>query len=172
MTGGRTRAVLSAGSNIGDTAAHLAAVVDALGPDLVAVSDVYLTAPWGGVDQDDFANITLIADGDRTPRQWLDFCRDRESEADRVRDIRWGPRTLDVDVISVRDRGSVVVSDDPELTLPHPRAAQRAFVLVPWHQIDQDAVLWTAGGERRIIELIDQLDPAEVAGVRREGPLR
>lgn len=182
----RSVAVLSAGSNVGDTRAHLTSVADALGDRLLAVSDVYLTAPWGGVEQDDFANVTLLAksgsdtgDGDTgergtgewAPADWLRFCHDCEERAERVREVRWGPRTLDVDVISLTRDGVPVIADDPALTLPHPRAWQRAFVLVPWLELDPDAVLVTADGPRRVAELVALLDPAEVAGVRRSGPL-
>lgn len=167
-----TRAVLSAGSNIGDVRAHLRSVVAALGTDLRAVSGVYLTPPWGGVEQDDFANITLIAEGRRTARDWLELCWELERAADRVREVRWGPRTLDVDVVSVEQAGRVLRSDDEELTLPHPRAWQRAFVLVPWLEIEPDARLWTPEGERGVADLVAELDPADVAGVRRsEDPL-
>ncbi|EGD54434.1 2-amino-4-hydroxy-6-hydroxymethyldihydropteridine diphosphokinase [Gordonia neofelifaecis] len=164
-----SRAVLSAGSNIGDSRAHLQRVVSALGSELRAASSVYLTPPWGGVEQDDFANITIIAEGERTPREWLEFCWEMEREAQRVRDVRWGPRTLDVDVVTVEVDGATVISDDPELTLPHPRAAQRAFVLVPWLEIDPDARLVTPDGELAVTTLIEALDPDEVAGVRRAG---
>lgn len=167
----RSRAVLSAGSNIGDRTAHLRSVLDALGAETIAVSQVYLTAPWGGVEQDDFANITIIAEADRSPRDWLDFCRACEQAADRVREVRWGPRTLDVDVVDVRCGPTAVRSDDAELTLPHPRAAERAFVLVPWLDADPDAALWTPAGVRPVRELIEHLDPAERAGVRAAGPL-
>ncbi|MFT4085607.1 MAG: 2-amino-4-hydroxy-6-hydroxymethyldihydropteridine diphosphokinase [Gordonia sp. (in: high G+C Gram-positive bacteria)] len=166
-----TRAVLSAGSNIGDRSGFLRSVVDALGDDLIAVSGVYLTAPWGGVAQDDFANVTLIAEGRRTTRQWLAFCHECEAAAERVRDVRWGPRTLDVDVISVEADGRPVRSDDPALTLPHPRAAERAFVLAPWLEIDPNALLWTPGGERAVADLLAEIGDDERAGVRREGEL-
>ncbi|MBM7366102.1 2-amino-4-hydroxy-6-hydroxymethyldihydropteridine diphosphokinase [Gordonia hydrophobica] len=166
-----SRVVLSAGSNIGDTRAHLQTVVDALGDDLRAVSDVYTTPPWGGVEQDDFANITLIADGDRTPREWLEWCWECERAADRVREVRWGPRTLDVDVVSAEIDGTPVLSDDETLLLPHPRARLRAFVLVPWLQVDPDARLWTPDGVRPVADLIADLAPADVAGVRRAGAL-
>ncbi|MGB3602147.1 2-amino-4-hydroxy-6-hydroxymethyldihydropteridine diphosphokinase [Gordonia sp. (in: high G+C Gram-positive bacteria)] len=162
-----TRVVLSAGSNIGDSRGHLQAVVDAVGADLIAASAVYSTPPWGGVDQDDFANITLIAEGSRTPRQWLEFCWELERVADRVRNERWGPRTLDVDVVAAETDGEPVISDDDELTLPHPRASQRAFVLVPWLEIDPDATLWTASGEQSVVELVAALDADDVAAVRR-----
>ncbi|CRK50205.1 2-amino-4-hydroxy-6-hydroxymethyldihydropteridinepyrophosphokinase [Rhodococcus sp. RD6.2] len=158
------RVVLSIGSNLGDPLANLRSVVDELGPRLVAVSSVYATAPWGGVDQQDFLNATLIADDDELDcRGWLRFGQDLEQRADRVRDVRWGPRSLDVDVI---DCGGVV-SVDPELTLPHPRAHLRAFVLVPWLEIDPDAVLTVDGSAVGVAELARSLDPADVAGVRR-----
>lgn len=168
----RSRAVLSAGSNVGDSVALLRSVLDTAGDDLVATSDVYRTAPWGGVEQDDFVNVTVIVEGDRTPREWLDFCWRCEREAGRVRDVRWGPRTLDVDVVCVDVDGAPVTSDDPELILPHPRAAQRAFVLLPWLQIDPDAELAVHGDLRRVADLIADLDDGDVAGVRRAGALR
>jgi 2-amino-4-hydroxy-6-hydroxymethyldihydropteridine diphosphokinase len=131
-----TRAVLSIGSNVGDRLAHLQSVVDALHP--VAVSPVYETAPWGGVDQDDFLNaILIVADPDTDAYGWLAKAHACEQAAGRVRDVRWGPRTLDVDVIDVDG----IVSPDPELTLPHPRAHERDFVLVPWADVDPSAVL-------------------------------
>ncbi|GAA4682701.1 2-amino-4-hydroxy-6-hydroxymethyldihydropteridine diphosphokinase [Gordonia humi] len=167
-----SRAVLSAGSNIGDSVGFLRSVLDAAGAELVAASNVYRTAPWGGVEQDDFVNVTLIVAGDRGPREWLEFCRDCERAADRVRDVRWGPRTLDVDVITVDVDGVPVTSDDPELILPHPRAHQRAFVLAPWLEIDPDATLTVDGRPQRVADLLAELDADEVAGVRRGGPVR
>lgn len=161
-----SRAVLSAGSNIGDRQAHLALVTDALADQARAVSPIVVTAPWGGVAQDDFYNLVVIAEADRTPEQWLEFAHELEERAGRVRDIRWGPRTLDVDVVEVRIDGRSVLSDDPDLTLPHPRAAQRAFVLLPWQAADPQATLWTAAGEQPLATLIAGLDAEEVAGVR------
>lgn len=162
----RSRAVLSAGSNIGDRRAHLALVTEALADQTCAVSPIVVTPPWGGVVQDDFYNLIVIAEADRSPEQWLELAHELEARADRVRDIRWGPRTLDVDVIEVRIDGRSVLSDDPELTLPHPRAAQRAFVLLPWQAADSDATLWTPAGEQPLAGLIAGLDAGEVAGVR------
>ncbi|NMO04785.1 2-amino-4-hydroxy-6-hydroxymethyldihydropteridine diphosphokinase [Gordonia sp. TBRC 11910] len=166
-----TRAVLSAGSNVGDRLAHLRSVVAGFGDDVVAVSAVYATAPWGGVEQDDFYNITLIVEGERTAHEWLAAGARLEQAAERTREVRWGPRTLDVDVITVDVVGGIVVQDDPTLTLPHPRAAQRAFVLVPWLDVEPDALLHTDVGARRVDELVAQLDSAETAGVRRLGDL-
>ncbi len=157
--------MLSAGSNVGDRLAHLQTVVDELGEHVVAVSPVYSTAPWGGVEQDDFYNVTIIADDpDRDEWAWLRLCHLLEWRAHRVREVRWGPRSLDVDVITCRDRAELH-SAHPDLTLPHPRAHQRAFVLVPWLQIEPDARL--AGTP--VAELIAALAPGEVAGVSRTG---
>lgn len=164
---GTSRAVLSVGSNLGDSRARLAEVVAALGDRLVAASGVYATPPWGGVEQDDFLNQILVAEANLTPQEWLGFCREREAAAERIRDVRWGPRSLDVDVVTMDVDGTTVISDDPELTLPHPRAAERAFVLVPWLDADPAAVLWTAAGVRNVADLLDEIDPAERSGVRR-----
>ncbi|MFW0787530.1 2-amino-4-hydroxy-6-hydroxymethyldihydropteridine diphosphokinase [Gordonia sp. CPCC 206044] len=162
-----TRAVLSAGSNIGDRLAHLAGVVERFADEVVSVSPVYSTAPWGGVEQDDFFNITLVVEGPYRASDWLEIGAELEQAADRTREVRWGPRTLDVDVITVSGADGVIRSDDPTLTLPHPRAAERAFVLVPWLAADPQAMLWTPQGITPVAELIERIDPAERAGVVR-----
>ncbi|MEV0805620.1 2-amino-4-hydroxy-6-hydroxymethyldihydropteridine diphosphokinase [Micromonospora sp. NPDC050200] len=134
-----TRAVLSLGSNLGDRLAHLRAAVAALGDAVLVVSGVYETPPWGDADQPAYLNAAvLVADPAAAPRDWLDRARAAEEAAGRVRDPerRFGPRTLDVDVIAVWDSADEpVLTDDPELTLPHPRAHLRAFVLRPWIDI-------------------------------------
>ncbi|MFF0814597.1 2-amino-4-hydroxy-6-hydroxymethyldihydropteridine diphosphokinase [Rhodococcus sp. NPDC003318] len=159
-----SRVVLSIGSNLGDPLANLRSVVDTLGERLIAASAVYVTPPWGGVEQQDFLNATLIAqDPALDCRGWLRFGQDLERQADRVRDVRWGPRSLDVDVVDCDG----IVSADPELTLPHPRAHLRAFVLVPWLEIDPDAALTVDGTPVPVRDLLAALDPADVAGVRR-----
>jgi 2-amino-4-hydroxy-6-hydroxymethyldihydropteridine diphosphokinase len=148
-------AVLSIGSNLGERLAHLQGAVDALRPWLLAVSPVYETAPWGPVPQEDYLNaIVLAADPSAAPRDWLTRAQVAEQAAGRTRDVRWGPRTLDVDVVDVGG----VTSADPELTLPHPRAHERAFVLVPWLDVAPDARL--AG--RSVADLLAQLDRTEV----------
>ena len=152
-----SRAVLSIGSNLGDRLAHLRSVVAALGP--VAVSPVYETAPWGGVEQDDYLNAIVVVDDPGTDAYgWLARARELERAADRIREVRWGPRTLDVDVIDVDGSSNA----DPELTLPHPRAHERAFVLVPWADVDPDAVL---PGHGRVADLVDLV--TDRSGVRR-----
>ena len=159
-----SRAVLSIGSNVGDSVAHLQSVLDALGSSVVAVSPVYSTAPWGGVEQQDFLNAVLVVDDPALDAaEWLRRGQQIEAAADRVRTQRWGPRTLDVDVI-VCDG---VRSDDPHLTLPHPRAHERAFVLIPWLDADPDAVLPVGGESHRVDELLASLDDGEREGVRR-----
>lgn len=131
-------AVLSLGSNLGDRAAHLRAGLDLLARrfPLRAVSPVYETAPVGVVDQPPFLNVVALLDSD-DPEALLAAAHDAEEMRGRVRSRRWGPRTLDVDVVSVEG----VVSSDPRLILPHPRAHQRGFVLVPWLDVEPDAVL-------------------------------
>lgn len=131
-----TRAVLSLGGNLGDRRGYLRAAVTALGDAVLAVSGVYETPPWGDADQPEYLNAAVLAaePGD-DPRYWLEVAHRLEAAAGRRRDPgrRFGPRTLDVDVIMVyASGGAPVVSDDPLLTLPHPRAHLRAFVLRPW----------------------------------------
>ncbi|WP_207837503.1 2-amino-4-hydroxy-6-hydroxymethyldihydropteridine diphosphokinase [Williamsia soli] len=163
-----SRAVLSIGSNIGDRLAHLQSVCDGLGTTVVAASGVYSTPPWGGVEQQDFLNAVLIVDdAQRDAGQWLEAGQKLEQQADRERVQRWGPRTLDVDVISVPHDDGEVVSDDPVLTLPHPRAAERAFVLVPWLDADADATLWHAGSRVSVAKLLAALPTSERDGVTR-----
>jgi 2-amino-4-hydroxy-6-hydroxymethyldihydropteridine diphosphokinase len=158
-----TRAVLSLGSNIGDRAARLQTAVSSLGRCVRAVSSIYRTPPWGGVPQDDFYNIVVITEADGVDaHDWWDRCQALEKAAGRERVVRWGPRTLDADVIMVEFHGHPVISDDPELTLPHPRAAERAFVLAPWAEVDPTAELPGAGP---IADLLDSLDTAGIARV-------
>ncbi|PZM97498.1 MAG: 2-amino-4-hydroxy-6-hydroxymethyldihydropteridine diphosphokinase [Actinobacteria bacterium] len=140
-----TRAVLSLGSNLGDRLAYLRMAVGALRDVLVASSRVYETPPWGDADQPAYLNaVLLVRDARATASDWLARARAIEERAGRVRDPRrrFGPRSLDVDVIAVwADDGTPVRSEDPELTLPHPRAHLRAFVLKPWADLEPDAEL-------------------------------
>ena len=162
-----TGAVLSIGSNLGDRLAHLQSVVDGLGRTVRAVSPVYETDAWGGVEQGPFLNAVVIAeDADAAPIDWLRRGQDLEAASGRVREIHWGPRTLDVDVITCADDGRQVRSADPELTLPHPYAHQRAFVLIPWLATDPAARLWVSGTDRPVRELLGELDQEERDGVR------
>jgi 2-amino-4-hydroxy-6-hydroxymethyldihydropteridine diphosphokinase len=162
-----TSVVLSIGSNMGDRLAHLQSVVDGLGAAVREVSPVYETDPWGGVDQSPFLNAVLMAeDPGLDARGWLHRGQELERAADRVREQHWGPRTLDVDVVSCRDGSGEVVSHDDELTVPHPYAHQRAFVLIPWQAADPAATLTVAGQSRPVATLIEELDTRDRDGVR------
>jgi len=159
--------VLSIGSNLGDRLARLQSVVDGLGGAVRAVSPVYETKAWGGVEQGAFLNAVLIADDPSLDcRGWLRRAHELEAAADRVRAERWGPRTLDVDLVACHDGRREVISSDSQLTLPHPLAHLRAFVLIPWLAMDPDATLTVAGEPRPIAGLLDELEPAERDGVR------
>jgi len=162
-----SRAVLSIGSNLGDRLALLQSAVDGLGPAVRAVSRVYETAAWGGVQQGPFLNAVLIVEDPAADGHgWLRRAHELEQAAERVRIQRWGPRTLDVDVISCHEAGGPeLLCDDDELTLPHPRAQLRAFVLVPWLDVDPAARLTVDGDRRPVTELLEGLEPAERAGV-------
>jgi 2-amino-4-hydroxy-6-hydroxymethyldihydropteridine diphosphokinase len=152
--------VLALGSNLGDRLANLQAGVDVLraepGLGDVTVSPVYETVPVGGPGQPDYLNAVLVAVTSLPARAVLDRGLAAEQAARRVRGQRWGPRTLDVDVIVYGD----VVSSDPELTLPHPRAHERAFVLAPWHDVDPGAVIPGRG------PIADLLAAAGTSGIR------
>lgn len=166
-----TRVVLSIGSNIGDRLARLQSVLDRLGAAVRAVSPVYETAAWGGVEQGPFLNAVLIAeDASLDGLGWLRRAQEMEQAADRVRGQRWGPRTLDVDLISCHQTspsGDIeVISLDAGLTLPHPLAHLRAFVMIPWLAVDPAAELTVAGGKQACAKLLAQLDPADRSGVQ------
>jgi 2-amino-4-hydroxy-6-hydroxymethyldihydropteridine diphosphokinase len=143
--------VIGLGSNLGDRAENLrgglSAVLDRADIEAVAVSGVYRTDPVGGPPQREYDNAVLIARTVLPARAVLDRCQAVEARFGRVRELRWGPRTLDLDIIVYGDD----VSDDPELTLPHPRAHERAFVLIPWLEADPDAVL---PGHGRVADLL------------------
>ncbi|WP_370933605.1 2-amino-4-hydroxy-6-hydroxymethyldihydropteridine diphosphokinase [Amycolatopsis sp. cg13] len=154
-----SRAVLSLGSNLGDRLGYLRSAVDAVRPALVAVSGVYETKAWGVEDQPDFLNaLCIVDDPARDHWAWLRAGQAAEQAAGRVRELRWGPRTLDVDIVTVQG----VLSDDPELLLPHPGTPDRASVLIPWLEIDPDAEV---PGHGRAADLLAQLPEADRAGV-------
>jgi 2-amino-4-hydroxy-6-hydroxymethyldihydropteridine diphosphokinase len=161
---GQHPVVLSLGSNIGDRLASLQLGVDILvagGLARPVVSSVYETVPVGGPAQDDYLNAVLLAVTDLTARRVLSLAMAAENAAGRVRTVRFGPRTLDVDVIAYADDRS----NDAELTLPHPRAHERAFVLAPWLELDAAAVL---PGRGAVAELLAAIG---TGGVRRRRDL-
>lgn len=139
--------------------------MDAFRPWLRAVSAVYETPPWGPIAQGPYLNAVLLAeDPGADPGLWLQRAQAAEQVAGRTRAVRWGPRTLDVDVVTVYGDGggAEIVSADPDLTLPHPRAQDRAFVLVPWSALDPLALL----RERAVRDWLAALPAADVAGVQ------
>jgi len=130
------RAFLGLGSNLGDRERYLRDAIAAM-PDVVAVSPIYETEPVGGPeDQGRYLNCVVELDTDRTPRQLLDLAHQLEQAARRVRKERWGPRTLDVDVLLVGD----LTVDEPDLVVPHPRMWERDFVLRPLRDLAPDLV--------------------------------
>ncbi len=155
---GRT-VVLALGSNLGDRLANLQGGVDALcarpGLSDVEISPVYETAPVGGPAQPDYLNAVLVAATTLSAQAVLERGQEAESGLGRVRGQRWAPRTLDVDVIVY----GTEVSDDPGLTLPHPRAHERGFVLAPWHDLDPGAVI---PGQGRVADLLAAVGTAGV----------
>lgn len=160
-----SRAVLSLGSNLGDRLAFLKSVIDGLGGAVVAVSSVYETKPWGVEGQPDFLNaVCIVDDPARDHWSWLRAGQAFERAAGRVRELRWGPRTLDVDVVTVDG----VRSDDPDLLLPHPGTPGRASVLIPWLEIAPGADL---PGHGPIRDLLAALPAADRSGVRRRPDL-
>jgi 2-amino-4-hydroxy-6-hydroxymethyldihydropteridine diphosphokinase len=145
------RAFLGLGSNMGERETYLRRAVAEI-PDVVAVSGLYETDPVGGPDQDPFLNVVVALETDRSPRELLEICRRLEREADRVRVVRWGPRTLDVDVLWV-DGASV---DEPDLIVPHPRMGDRAFVMVPLGELAPDLTRgWVDPGSGDVRRLSD-----------------
>ncbi|MDF3147320.1 MULTISPECIES: 2-amino-4-hydroxy-6-hydroxymethyldihydropteridine diphosphokinase [unclassified Streptomyces] len=137
------RAVISLGSNLGNRLETLQGAIDALedtpGVRVKAVSPVYETEPWGVEpgSQPSYFNAVVVLKTTLPPSSLLERAHAVEEAFHRVRDERWGARTLDVDIVAYAD----VVSDDPTLTLPHPRAHERAFVLAPWHDVEPQAQL-------------------------------
>ena len=129
------RTFLSLGSNVGDRRSTLLTALQSL-PDVVAVSPVYETDPVGGPEQGPYLNVVAELDTDLAPLDLLGICHRVESAANRVRDVRWGPRTLDIDIVWMEG----VELDTERLTIPHPRWRSRRFVLTPLCDLAPDLV--------------------------------
>ncbi|TWF92377.1 2-amino-4-hydroxy-6-hydroxymethyldihydropteridine diphosphokinase [Saccharopolyspora dendranthemae] len=154
-----SRAVLSLGSNLGDRLRYLRLAVEGFADVLVAASPVYETAPWGVTDQPDFLNAILVVESpDVDEWGWLRRAQELERQAERVREQRWGPRTLDVDVVVVGE----VRSDDPDLRLPHPGTPTRATVLIPWLALDPGAHVPGHGPVADILKTLPSSDVDDV----------
>ncbi|MFJ6212351.1 2-amino-4-hydroxy-6-hydroxymethyldihydropteridine diphosphokinase [Streptomyces sp. NPDC092296] len=160
------RAVIALGSNLGNRLETLQGAVDALedtpGVRVRSVSSVYETAAVGGpAQQPSYLNAVIVVRTTLGPGSLLERAAAVEDAFSRTREVRWGPRTLDVDIVSYDG----VVSDEPELTLPHPRAHERGFVLAPWYDAEPDAEL---PGRGRIADLLKEVG---TEGVRRRDDL-
>jgi len=156
------RTVIAMGSNMGDRLDYLQGGLDGLFDTpritFLAVSPVYETAPVGGPEQPDYLNAVVIAETSMPAQAVLERCHSLEDAYGRVRDERWGPRTLDLDLIIYGDE----VSNSPGLTLPHPRAHERAFVLAPWLDADPQAQIPGCGP---VADLLAALGTAGIARV-------
>lgn len=146
-----THAAIALGANLGDPRRTLRGAVAGLaahvGVRLEAVSSLWRTAAVGGPEQPDYLNAVVTVDTDLEAPALLDLAHELEVAAGREREVRWGPRTLDVDLLAVGDERS----DDPQLTLPHPRAHERRFVLEPWAEVDPGFVLGPRTGPQRTV---------------------
>ncbi|MCZ4099535.1 2-amino-4-hydroxy-6-hydroxymethyldihydropteridine diphosphokinase [Streptomyces sp. SID13666] len=155
------RAVIALGSNLGNRLETLQGAIDALedtpGVRVKAISPVYETEPWGVEpgSQANYFNAVVLVKTTLPPSSLLERGQAIEEAFLRVRSERWGPRTIDVDIVAYQG----IVSEDPDLTLPHPRAHQRAFVLAPWHDVDPSAEL---PGHGEVAELLAAVGNAGV----------
>ena len=143
------KAVISLGANIGDAKANLDLAIGLLreATDVIALSSYSLTKPVGGPEQPDYLNAVAIVESDLPAKDLLAVLNGIETAMGRTREIHWGPRVIDLDLIQY---GGLLVNDE-KLTLPHPRAHERRFVLAPWFEIEPEAVLLTHG---RISDLL------------------
>ena len=144
------KAVISLGANIGDPKANLDLAVGLLreATDVIAVSNYLQTKPVGGPEQPDYLNAVAILESDLPAKDLLALLNGIETAMGRTREIHWGPRVIDLDLIQY---GGLLINDE-KLTLPHPRAHERRFVLAPWFEIEPEAILLTHG---RISDLLN-----------------
>jgi dihydroneopterin aldolase/2-amino-4-hydroxy-6-hydroxymethyldihydropteridine diphosphokinase len=165
--------VIAVGANLGDVQATLEAAVrqlaDLEGLSITAVSDLFETDPVGGPEQPVYLNAVVLARTRLAPFSLLTALHGIEADHGRVRETRWGARSLDLDLIQYGDprSDSDLVSTDPELLLPHPRAAQRAFVLAPWSAVDAEAELRVGDASvpvRQLLVALVERDATDEAG--------
>jgi 2-amino-4-hydroxy-6-hydroxymethyldihydropteridine diphosphokinase len=160
LSGQNNVVYLSLGGNLGDPAKSMAAALRLLDGDdktrVTAVSSLYRTPPWGKLDQPDFLNAAAAIETQLSPRSLLELCLDVERRLKRVREERWGPRLIDIDILVFGDR----VIHETGLEVPHPRMLERAFVLAPLAEIAPDLAV----GGRSVSE---RLAVADVSGIER-----
>jgi 2-amino-4-hydroxy-6-hydroxymethyldihydropteridine diphosphokinase len=154
------KATVGLGSNMGDRLANLQFAIDSLsstvGTQVHSISPIYETDPVGGPAQDDYLNAVVVLKTILSPEQLLAATQAIELAAHRERGEHWGPRTLDLDLLAMDD----LTLNSPNLVLPHPRAHERGFVLLPWSMLDPDYLI---PGHRCVSELLAEVD---VSGVR------
>ena len=135
------KAYLGLGTNMGDKQAYLKEackiISDNPNINIVKISKIYKTKAWGYTNQDDFLNICIEVDTNLSPEELLEVCHEVENKLNRVRVIRWGPRTIDVDILFFNN----IISTDENLILPHPRIKERAFVLIPLMDLNKELVI-------------------------------
>lgn len=135
------KAYLGLGTNMGDKEAYLKEackiISDNPNINIVKISKVYKTKAWGYTNQDDFLNICIEVDTNLSPEELLEVCHEVENKLNRVRVIRWGPRTIDVDILFFNN----IISTDENLILPHPRIKERAFVLIPLMDLNKELAI-------------------------------
>lgn len=146
------KAVVALGANLGNPQEQMDLAIAMLkeATEVTAISSYYVTKPVGGPEQPDYINAVCTLESDLPALDLLSLLHGIEKSLGRERHEKWGPRTIDLDLIQY---GSLLSKAD-ELELPHPRAYERRFVLEPWHEIEPDAVLLTHG---KISELLEQL---------------
>jgi len=161
----KNRAWLGLGGNLGDPQEVMASALQAIDADpgtrVVAVSSIYRTPPWGKTDQPDFLNAAAGIETDRTPRELLDLCLAAESTLKRVRAERWGPRTINIDILLFDD----LTIEEPGLEVPHPRMTQRAFVLLPLSEIAPSVKV----GGKTVAKLLATVDAKGIDRVTADG---
>lgn len=160
MSGPNSTVYLSLGGNLGDPAKSMGAALRMLDADadmrVTGVSSLYRTPPWGKLDQPDFLNAAAEISTGLVPRALLDLCLDAERRLKRVREERWGPRLIDIDILVFGDR----VIHETGLEVPHPRMLERAFVLAPLAEIAPGLVV---GGR----SVADRLVAVDTSGIER-----
>jgi 2-amino-4-hydroxy-6-hydroxymethyldihydropteridine diphosphokinase len=154
-------AILALGTNMGNRVENIEDAMQMLGVDgavrVIARSRLYRTAPWGVTDQNWFVNACVGVQTALSPHELLKRCQAVESDMGRVRVQRWGPRVIDVDILAIRD----LQISEPDLVVPHPLIAQRAFVLIPL----KDIAPWLTIGGKSLDVMLDALDADDVVPV-------
>ena len=158
MSGPNNTVYLSLGGNLGDPAASMATALRLLDADdntrVIAVSSLYRTPPWGKLDQPDFLNAAAEISTTLAPRALLDLCLEAERKLKRVREERWGPRLIDIDILVFGDR----IIHETGLEVPHPRMLERAFVLAPLAEIAPELAV----GGRSVSERLSAVDTSGI----------